>query len=127
MDALGEGASVRRWLTVSSIQFSPSSTHARSTSSLATMRSYGMLTSHIHVPPGSDRSNPSTSFGEIFGSLLGSGRLNVTVRLNTGGFNIPEGDLLEWGVGGLGYWIPIWRIDDGPVHGISWDLCERAR
>ena len=23
--------------------------------------------------------------------------------------------------------MPIWRIDDGPVHGIPWDLCQGAQ
>ena len=23
--------------------------------------------------------------------------------------------------------MPIWRIDDGPVHGISWGRCQRAK
>ncbi len=42
-----------------------------------------------------------------------------------GGFVIdPASDLTDLTVDSL---IPIWRVDDGPVHGISWDLCERAK
>lgn len=40
----------------------------------------------------------------------GSG-VDVTVRLNTG---FTAGHL------------PIWRIDDGPVYGIPWELCQLA-
>ena len=41
----------------------------------------------------------------------------MTVRLNTGGFSIGDPG---------GYFVPIWRIDDGPVYGISSQLCQRA-
>eukprot|EP01045_Picozoa_sp_COSAG04_P011836 COSAG04_NODE_775_length_10405_cov_20.166214_6_plen_1349_part_00 len=40
----------------------------------------------------------------------------VTVRVDTGG---PTGDP-------AGYQVPIWRIDDGPVYGLSWEQCQLA-
>eukprot|EP01045_Picozoa_sp_COSAG04_P021668 COSAG04_NODE_2355_length_4284_cov_2.515173_1_plen_1336_part_01 len=43
--------------------------------------------------------------------------MDVTVRLNTGGFPIADPN---------GYSVPIWRIDDGAVHGISWEQCQLA-
>ena len=43
--------------------------------------------------------------------------VDVTVRLNTGGFPIGEPD---------GYYVPIWRIDDGAVYGIPWEQCQGA-
>eukprot|EP01045_Picozoa_sp_COSAG04_P035223 COSAG04_NODE_8038_length_1031_cov_1.181330_2_plen_257_part_00 len=45
------------------------------------------------------------------------GDVDVTLRLNTGSFEI--------GVA-MGSHIPIWRIDDGPVYGIPWELCQYA-
>ena len=50
--------------------------------------------------------------------------VDVTVRVNTGGFVIdPSTDLASDAVAN---YLPIWRIDDGPVYGISWELCQRA-
>eukprot|EP01045_Picozoa_sp_COSAG04_P013494 COSAG04_NODE_960_length_9157_cov_6.389269_7_plen_168_part_00 len=45
------------------------------------------------------------------------GDVDVNVRLNTGAFEIGSDN---------GYHVPIWRIDDGPVYGISWDQCQHA-
>ena len=46
-----------------------------------------------------------------------AGAVDVTVRLNTGGFPIDlTTDLTDYRVDAF---IPIWRIDDGPVHGTS--------
>ena len=44
--------------------------------------------------------------------------IDVTVRLNTGGFIIPNPV--------DGYHVPIWRVDDGPVFGIPWEQCQGA-
>ena len=45
------------------------------------------------------------------------GVVDVTVRLNTGGFVIgPEAT----------EFVPIWRVDDGPVVGLSWEHCQLA-
>eukprot|EP01045_Picozoa_sp_COSAG04_P029915 COSAG04_NODE_5042_length_1767_cov_2.122302_2_plen_331_part_01 len=52
-----------------------------------------------------------------------AGAVDVTVRLNTGGFRID----LATDLTAVEAFIPIWRIDDEPVHGISFELCERAR
>ena len=50
--------------------------------------------------------------------------VELTVRLNTGDFVINlDTDLTSDDVNNL---LPIWRIDGGPVHGISWELCQRA-
>ena len=50
--------------------------------------------------------------------------VELTVRLNTGGFPIdPATDLTSDGVDNF---LPIWRVDDGPVYGISFELCQRA-
>ena len=50
--------------------------------------------------------------------------VELTVRLNTGGFAIiPATDLSSDAVDNF---LPIWRIDDGPVHGIPWTECQRA-
>ena len=50
--------------------------------------------------------------------------VDLTVRVNTGGFGIdPDTDLT---VETVDAYLPIWRIDDGPVHGISWEMCQRA-
>ena len=50
--------------------------------------------------------------------------VDLTVRVNTGGFVIdPATDLTADAVDNF---LPIWRIDDGPVYGISWGLCQRA-
>eukprot|EP01045_Picozoa_sp_COSAG04_P007883 COSAG04_NODE_422_length_14618_cov_11.903712_11_plen_1388_part_01 len=43
--------------------------------------------------------------------------VDVTLRLNTGSFAV--------GASG-GYSVPIWRIDDGPVHGIPYEQCQLA-
>ena len=73
-----------------------------------------------------------------------AGAVDLTVRLNTvrvmgivpatpaslirkepfqGGFAIdPASDLTDKEV-----FVPIWRVDNGPVHGISWDLCQAAK
>ena len=47
----------------------------------------------------------------------GGGGEEVTVRLNTG----------EWTNPAAEYMVPIWRIDDGPVHGVPFEMCEAAR
>ena len=47
----------------------------------------------------------------------GAGGAEMTVRVNTGGFAIGAA---------TGYSVPIWRIDDGPVFGIPWELCQLA-
>jgi len=44
--------------------------------------------------------------------------VDLTLRLNTGGFLIPNE--------AEGYVVPIWRVDDGPVFGIPWELCQSA-
>ena len=50
--------------------------------------------------------------------------MGLTVRVNTGGFVIdPDTDLTDDMVDNF---LPIWRIDDGPVYGISWEMCQRA-
>ena len=50
--------------------------------------------------------------------------VELTVRVNTGGFIIdPATDLTSDAVD---TYLPIWRIDDGPVYGIPWELCQRA-
>ena len=50
--------------------------------------------------------------------------VDLTVRVNTGGFAIdPDTDLTSDAVDNF---LPIWRIDDGPVYGISSELCRRA-
>ena len=58
---------------------------------------------------------------------LDVGAIDVTVRLNTGSFTI---DLSNPNTE-LNYdneiIIPIWRVDDGPVHGISFELCQAAK
>ena len=46
-----------------------------------------------------------------------TGGVEVTLRINTGGFNIATA---EW------YAVPIWRVDDAPVYGIPWDFCQSA-
>ena len=51
----------------------------------------------------------------------GSSRADVTVLLNTGGVGLGTGDI-ENGE----FQAPIWRVDDGPVYGISFDLCQAA-
>ena len=48
---------------------------------------------------------------------MGGAGIDVTVRLNTGGFLIGAV---------LGYQVPIWRVDDGPVFGIPWEQCQGA-
>ena len=77
-----------------------------------------------------------------------AGTVDVTVRLNTvrvmgilpatpaalirkvpfqfqGGFAIdPSSDLTDHTID---TYVPIWRVDDGPVHGISWEMCGRAK
>ena len=51
-------------------------------------------------------------------------RVDLTVRVNTGGFAIdPDTDLTSDAVDNF---LPISRIDDGPVYGISSELCRRA-
>ena len=58
-------------------------------------------------------------------AVADAGSVDLTVRLNTGGFIIdPEADLADVAIDAF---VPIWRIDDGPVHGISWELCQRAK
>eukprot|EP01045_Picozoa_sp_COSAG04_P002616 COSAG04_NODE_97_length_26459_cov_6.507246_4_plen_1426_part_00 len=47
--------------------------------------------------------------------------VDVTVLLNSGGIGLGT-SLDEEGQ----YTAPIWRIDDGPVYGISWQLCQGA-
>ena len=52
--------------------------------------------------------------------------VDLTVRLNTGGFLIdPNIEVITQAH--VMAVIPIWRIDDGPVHGIAWELCLRAQ
>ena len=46
---------------------------------------------------------------------------DVTVLLATGKSGV--GALIQ----GTDFFVPIWRIDDGPVYGIPWELCEEAR
>ena len=56
--------------------------------------------------------------------------VDVTVRLDTGAFVIePDEELgkVNGGYGGLTQFVPIWRIDDGPVYGISWERCQTAK
>ena len=54
-----------------------------------------------------------------------AGAADLTVRLNTGAFVIhPDTDLTDPAVDNI---IPIWRVDNGPVHGISSDLCDTAK
>ena len=50
--------------------------------------------------------------------------VELTVRVNTGSFVIdPDTDLTTDTVDNF---LPIWRIDDGPVYGIPWTECQRA-
>ena len=50
--------------------------------------------------------------------------VELTVRVNTGGFTIdPDTDLTSDAVDNF---LPIWRIDDGAVYGIPWAECQRA-
>eukprot|EP01045_Picozoa_sp_COSAG04_P010946 COSAG04_NODE_689_length_11142_cov_6.664041_5_plen_160_part_00 len=48
--------------------------------------------------------------------------VDVTVRVNTGAFAIGG----QIGAEIAQVFVPIWRIDDGPVHGIPWELCQGA-
>ena len=42
-----------------------------------------------------------------------------------GGFVIdPASDLTDLTIDNF---VPIWRVDNGPVHGISWRLCQAAK
>ena len=50
--------------------------------------------------------------------------VELTVRVNTGGFGIDPGTDLSSDA--ADNFMPIWRIDDGPVYGISWPMCRRA-
>eukprot|EP01045_Picozoa_sp_COSAG04_P020662 COSAG04_NODE_2139_length_4717_cov_1.826981_2_plen_752_part_00 len=50
--------------------------------------------------------------------------VDVTVRLNTGAFPIAWDDDGAMTLD-IAY-IPVWRIDDGPVRGIPWEYCKRA-
>ena len=50
--------------------------------------------------------------------------VDLAVRVNTGGFVIDLAtDLTDPAVDAF---LPVWRIDDGPVYGISFELCQRA-
>eukprot|EP01045_Picozoa_sp_COSAG04_P005882 COSAG04_NODE_280_length_18201_cov_5.871119_6_plen_165_part_00 len=53
-------------------------------------------------------------------SFTDTNRVDLTVRLNTGGFVIPNLAQSD------DYQIPIWRVDDGPVYGIPWERCQGA-
>ena len=50
-------------------------------------------------------------------SISNANRVELTVRLNTGGFAIPDPQ---------DYQVPVWRVDDGPVYGIPWERCQGA-
>eukprot|EP01046_Picozoa_sp_COSAG06_P017088 COSAG06_NODE_1150_length_10499_cov_45.337115_1_plen_1808_part_00 len=45
----------------------------------------------------------------------------ATVAISTGGLG--EGSQDVFG----SYHMPIWRIDDGPVYGVPWEMCEAAK
>ena len=55
------------------------------------------------------------------------GTLDVNVLLYTGTSGVPRCRLGTADCYPEGYFVPVWRVDDGPVYGLPFEMCQVAR